>query len=84
MDLMHDQNEPTSTYNDNKYAIVLLKNHVFHKRRKHIDIRYHIIQELVNNGVLGLRCLNLRVQTCLFYLFYCTQFRSPKIKELVS
>ena len=39
--------EPSIT--DNNSAIELSKNHVFHKRIKHIDIRFHFIRELVNN-----------------------------------
>jgi hypothetical protein len=30
---------------DNQSAITLCKNHVFHDRSKHINIRYHFIQE---------------------------------------
>ena len=39
--------EPTRT--NNYSAISLSKNHVFHKKTKHIDTRYHFIRELVNN-----------------------------------
>ena len=39
--------EPSRT--DNNSAIALSKNHVFHKRTKHIDIRFHFIRELVND-----------------------------------
>jgi hypothetical protein len=49
-DLRHPQEEPTKIYIDNNSAIALSKNHVFHKRSKHIDTRYHFIRELVNNG----------------------------------
>jgi hypothetical protein len=34
---------------DKNPAIMLSKNHVFHKKTKHIDTRYHFIRELVNN-----------------------------------
>jgi hypothetical protein len=36
---------------DNKAAIELSKNPVFHERSKHIDTRYHFIRECVANGV---------------------------------
>ena len=39
--------EPSRT--DNNSAIALSKNHVFYKRTKHIDIRFHFIRELVND-----------------------------------
>jgi hypothetical protein len=54
-DLIHNQEEPTAIYYDNKSTISLSKNHVFQKRKKHIDTRYHFIRELVNNGELILQ-----------------------------
>ena len=53
-DLHHHQEEPTPILCDNKSTIALSKNHVFHKRSKHIDTRYHFIRELVNNGEIYL------------------------------
>ncbi|KAE8706195.1 hypothetical protein F3Y22_tig00110403pilonHSYRG00175 [Hibiscus syriacus] len=41
------QEEPTKVCVDNKSAIVLAKNLVFHDRSKHIDICYHYIREYV-------------------------------------
>ena len=37
-------------YVDNKSAIALMKNPVFHGRSKHIDTRYHFIRECVESG----------------------------------
>ena len=53
-DLHHHQEEPTPILCDNKSTIALSKNHVFRKRSKHIDTRYHFIRELVNNGEIYL------------------------------
>ncbi|GJZ02321.1 retrovirus-related pol polyprotein from transposon TNT 1-94 [Tanacetum coccineum] len=41
-------------YYDNKSAIALCCNNVQHSQSKHIDIRYHIIKEQVENGVVEL------------------------------
>lgn len=41
------QEEPTNICVDNKSAIALAKNPVFHDRSKHIDTRYHYICECV-------------------------------------
>ncbi|GJW68252.1 hypothetical protein Tco_0122676 [Tanacetum coccineum] len=41
-------------YCDNKSAIDLCCNNVQHSRAKHIDIRYHFIEEQVENGIVGL------------------------------
>ncbi|PNX70600.1 type I inositol 145-trisphosphate 5-phosphatase 12-like protein [Trifolium pratense] len=44
----HKQDSPTEILCDNKSAIALSKNPVFHGRSKHIDIRFHKIRELVD------------------------------------
>ncbi|XP_074327046.1 secreted RxLR effector protein 161-like [Apium graveolens] len=41
---------PVTLFIDNKSDIDLAKNPMFHDRRKHIDIRYHFIQECVDRG----------------------------------
>lgn len=41
---------PVTIFIDNKSAIDLAKNPVFHGRSKHIDIRYHFIRECVEKG----------------------------------
>lgn len=41
---------PVTLYIDNKSAIDLAKNPVFHGRSKHIDVRYHFIRECVERG----------------------------------
>ncbi|XP_048615895.1 LRR receptor-like serine/threonine-protein kinase GSO1 [Brassica napus] len=41
------QEEPTKIFVDNRSAIALAKNPVFHDRSKHIDTRYHYIRECV-------------------------------------
>ena len=51
---MQYQEGATNIYCDNNSTIELSKNHVFHKRSKHIDTRYHFIQELINNGEIYL------------------------------
>ena len=53
-DLMQDQEGATKIYYDNNSTIELSKNHVFHKMSKHIDTRYHFIQELINNAEIYL------------------------------
>ncbi|KAI3523596.1 hypothetical protein L1887_01838 [Cichorium endivia] len=41
---------PVTLFVDNRSALDLMKNPVFHGRSKHIDIRYHFIRECVENG----------------------------------
>ena len=52
-ELQHEQNEPTPIFCDNKLVIALSINHVFHKRSKHIDTRYHFIREMINNNEIS-------------------------------
>lgn len=46
---------PVVLYVDNKSAIDLAKNPVFHGRSKHIDIRYHFIRECVERGEIEIK-----------------------------
>ena len=47
----------TTIFCDNRSSIALSKNHVFHKKSKHIDTRYHFIRELVN-------CNEISIEFC--------------------
>jgi hypothetical protein len=51
-----------SFFCDNTSAIALSKNHVFHKKSKHIDTRFHFIRDLVNNGDIALQFCGSRDQ----------------------
>ena len=39
-------------FSDSQSAIHIAKNPVFHARTKHIDLRYHFIRELLEDGEL--------------------------------
>ncbi|XP_042753315.1 secreted RxLR effector protein 161-like [Lactuca sativa] len=53
---------PITLYVDNKSAITLMKNHVFHGRSKHIDIRYHFIRECDERGQIIVEYVNSKDQ----------------------
>ena len=53
-ELMHEQIGPTKILCDNKSAMALAKNPVFHGRSKHIDIKYHYIRDRVKDGEIEL------------------------------
>ena len=55
IDLGQEQFEETEIYCDNKAAIALSKNPVYHGRTKHIDIRAHFIRDLVAEGTIILK-----------------------------
>ena len=43
-------NEPTTLFSDNQSAIMLTKDHQYHTCTKHIDIHFHFIQWVVDEG----------------------------------
>ena len=44
----------TPIFEDNQGAIALAYNPVFHKRSKHIDVRFHFVRERVASGEVEL------------------------------
>ena len=48
------QDGATTVFMDNKSAIALGKNLVFHDRSKHIDTKFHFIRECVENKKVDL------------------------------
>ena len=43
---------------DSQSVIHLVKNPVFHSRTKHIQLRYHLIRSLLDDGVLSFEKIN--------------------------
>jgi hypothetical protein len=46
--------DPTTLFSDNQSAIALAKDHQYHARTKHIDIRFHFIRYVIENGSIRL------------------------------
>jgi hypothetical protein len=53
-DLGLEQREATTIFQDNQGCIALSNNPIYHKRTKHIDVRYHYIRERVESGDVAL------------------------------
>ena len=49
-DLGREPQGPTVIFEDNQGCIALVGNPVYHKRTKHIDVRYHFTRERVESG----------------------------------
>jgi hypothetical protein len=47
---------------DNKSALALAKNPVFHKRSKHIRVRYHFIRSCLEEGSFMACYINIKDQ----------------------
>jgi hypothetical protein len=56
------QKSPTKIWCDNESAIALARNPEYHKRSKHIDVRYHHLRELVFNKVIDIEYVNTKEQ----------------------
>ena len=46
--------DPTTLFSDNQSAIALTRDHQYHARTKHIDVRYHWIRWVIEQGSLRL------------------------------
>ena len=47
-----DNTPPITIYGDNRGALALAKNPMYHARTKHVDIRYHFVREKVEEGLV--------------------------------
>jgi hypothetical protein len=47
-------NSPTTLLMDNQSAIAIAKNPAFHKCMKHIEVRYHFLKKMVEDGKIRL------------------------------
>ncbi len=52
--LFYPLSEPTALFGDNQSAIALTKDHQYHPRTKHIDVRFHFIRWVVEQEKLRL------------------------------
>lgn len=48
------QNDFVKILCDNSSTIKLAKNPVFHRRSKHIDVRFHFLRNLTSDGLINL------------------------------
>jgi transposase InsO family protein len=54
-DLGYEQKEPTLLYEDNQSCIALTKESRYHKRAKHIDLKYHFIRQTILKQQIALK-----------------------------
>jgi hypothetical protein len=61
-DLDYAQMQPTALWSDNQAAIRLVRNPEFHRRTKHIDVKYHIIREAHISGQININYVSTNDQ----------------------
>jgi hypothetical protein len=61
-DITSKQSGATTIFIDNKSAIQLCKNPVFHDRSKHIEVRYHYIRHCIDDGKINVEHISTSEQ----------------------
>jgi hypothetical protein len=56
-------NSPTTLLMDNQSAIAIAKNPTFHKCTKHIEVHYHFLKKMVEDGKIKLNYVPTMEQT---------------------
>ena len=73
--------EATTIHVDNQSAIRLMKNPEFHKRTKHIDVRYHFVREKVQAGELNIEYRRTEEQKADIFTKALPRNRFCKLRE---
>ena len=60
IELRQDVPTPTSLHIDNHAADLLARNPINHAAMKHIDVRYHYIQECIQDGSISLKLIGTK------------------------
>ncbi|KAI3757868.1 hypothetical protein L6452_05411 [Arctium lappa] len=69
---------------DNKSAITLMKNPVFHGRSKHIDIRYHFIRECVEKNQIEVEHVSGDLQRADILTKALARIKFAEMRELLG
>ena len=78
------QEEPTKVMVDNKSAMALAKNPVFHDRSKHIDTRYHYIRECITRKDVQLEYVKSQDQVADIFTKPLKQEDFVKLRSLLG
>ena len=54
-ELGYVQKSPTLLLGDNDGSIAMARNPQFHKQSKHVDIRWHWVRDLVQDGLINIQ-----------------------------
>lgn len=76
--------KPVTLFVDNKSAIALIKNPVFHGRNKHIDTRFHFIRECVENGQITVEYVGTSEQRADILTKALVRIKFAEMRELLG
>lgn len=69
---------------DSQSEIRLIKNPEFHKRTKHIDIRYHFIREKYNNKEIDVKYISIDIQFADLFTKALPEDRFRMLREYIG
>ncbi|XP_072072082.1 uncharacterized mitochondrial protein AtMg00810-like [Arachis hypogaea] len=73
-DLGAPQSSPTDVFCDNRSAIQIAHNDVFHERTKHIELDCHFVRQRCSQG-----CPQTLATTCMMYVFELLRMQDKRI-----
>ncbi|KAL4123438.1 hypothetical protein QTP88_015616 [Uroleucon formosanum] len=83
-DLLETQGDTPVLYADNQSAIKLVKIPEYHKRTKHIDVRYHYIREKFSEGMFSLEYVPSKEQLADILTKSIPQPRFQELREMLG
>ena len=83
-DMGERQNDPTEIFYDNKSAIAITKNLVYHSRTKHIAIKYHFVKEAASKGEIELKYCNTKEQAADIFTKALPRQRFELLREILG
>ncbi|XP_071740551.1 uncharacterized mitochondrial protein AtMg00810-like [Rutidosis leptorrhynchoides] len=78
------QVEPVTLFVDNKSAIALMRNPVFHGRSKHINIHFHFIRECVEHGQIIVEHVNSKDQRADIFTKALAQVKFIEMRNMLG
>ncbi|GMI79227.1 cysteine-rich RLK (RECEPTOR-like protein kinase) 8 [Hibiscus trionum] len=81
LDLKHEQVNATEVLCDNKSAVAIAKNPVFHGKTKHINIKYHFLREVEKEGQIQLKHCSSEDQVADIFTKGLPKMKFEKLRE---
>lgn len=83
-DVKEKEEEGTDLFCDNKSAIAMANNPVYHSRTRHIAIKYHFIREAITNGDIKLKYCKSEDQVADIFTKALSPGKFQQLRELLG